>query len=170
MYFEQSEILLSVISATLLGIIFAFFCIFIRLIYRELYRLFLSLKEAVFYERIFARVKLCELKKTTPRLLLSIGAFLQTLTFGVLYILISYYSLDGALRAYTLVLALIFYLLVDKFLSRKIFLLFERIFSPIFVIFVYILRIFCFPVRTFAIKICKKLRGLNKKQEKSNFM
>ena len=73
--------------------------------------------------------------------------FLYIVAFFLGYVLTCYVSLDGVLRVYVLVIALISYFVFKKIFIDKIILIFRLIFRVLLSIFTIIIRIIAHPLR-----------------------
>lgn len=156
MQFSASEIYLSVISATVYGAICGIFYIFIMLLFRYGRTIVNSIAKA----SIVAPDDATE--SPVPEIL----AFLFTVAFGIGFILLSYYSLDGEIRVYMLILSLCS-LLVFSLLLKRIFVpIADRIFSFIFNLIFKIINVFIWPFLTLGKAIIRKIskKRLKKQQ------
>ncbi|MBO5207114.1 MAG: hypothetical protein J6C09_05975 [Clostridia bacterium] len=129
-YYSLSEIALSVLSALVYGLIFAFSLIFVKS----------ALVRAYCFVQLFFTVCFCfsggSLKEkirdgiSGARESLRFGnlsAFLTVLLFTVGIILLSYYSLDGAVRIYTVALSLLTATSLYKYARAPIEALFDKL-------------------------------------------
>ena len=158
MYFSSEEILSSVISAILFGGAFAFFCVLASNVFRQAVALIISGRQIFSYVGIFDVPRLeYEYRASKTGLLSQMFAFFFTVLFGVLFILLSYYSLDGSLRIYMFLIFgsafLAIYLTLNKYLTQ----IFDAIFSFIFKALVYAIRLVFLPTRCFFTKIFPKI-------------
>ena len=144
-YFSLSEILLSVISASVYGAIFAFFAVFARFTVDSC-RSFLptvvmssqkkcSLRSLLFHERV-------EPKSRTRGAGGEVAVFFEVTLFFIGIILVSYYSLDGAVRIYTVALAVASFFISRRLLDISVFKLLSTAFTFFFFSVGFILRPF----------------------------
>ena len=129
-YYSLSEIAISALSALVYGLIFAFSLIFVKS----------TLVRAYYFVQLFFSVCFCfsggSLKEkirdgiSGARESLRFGnlsAFLTVLLFSVGIILLSYYSLDGAVRIYTVALSLLTATSLYKYARAPIEALFDKL-------------------------------------------
>lgn len=167
MYFSATEIFESVISALVLGSVFGIFCIFVSTLFDFLSSAFLSLRSLFTYEKIFERPSLLSPEKRERKSSIEgIITFLTTVVFGLLYILLSYYSLDGAIRVYMLLLFGGSYLGVFLPLSRYLKPYFLRALFALLILLVYFIRILIAPFRWFFACLCRISQKITKKAQK----
>ncbi len=71
--------------------------------------------------------------------------FIFVILFALGFILLSYYALDGCVRIYILLLALVGFILPKGLLYERLFLIFDRIFDLVFYVVTVALRVTVFP-------------------------
>ena len=118
MYFTSSEIAHSALHAVLFAIIFFLVNLLINSTLKAIDCLRISVTEPLKIRRI---IKCGALKKHTLKFTEALAKFIGVITFFVIYILLSYFSLDGEIRLYLLILYFAaFYLLNSAFYGKAI--------------------------------------------------
>ncbi len=128
-YFTLAEIALSVASALIYGSVFALFLIFARLLLIFVRRALPLIHSACFsYEKVSLResIKGGLREVRASRAVCEAGTFLTVFLFGAGIILLSYYSLDGAVRIYTVLFSVLSARLAYKYAQIPITYLFEK--------------------------------------------
>ncbi len=171
-YFTLNEIFNSIISALIYGGIFEFICIFCSALY-ALAALFLALPvKAFFYKgRIFCTVYpeqyLADGKRVDIPLKL-IASTLGVLLFSLGYLLLSYFALDGELRLYTLLIALLSGYALRVAVRPYVLRIFTFLLTRIFALLVILLRILTYPLRSLLIRIANTKIFTELRNKRSN--
>lgn len=148
MYFSSQEIFESVISALVLGSIFAVICIFVGTVYDFLFSLFSSRRGIFRYAKIFEKPTIISVgEKEKVGALGQLITFFKVVTFGLLYILLSYYSLDGEMRIYLLLLFAASYFFLYITLHKLLRPRFLWLLQSVSIMLIYVIRVFLVPLR-----------------------
>ena len=142
--FSGREILLSILYAAIYG---AIFCVVIELV-KTFIRVCKAMPKILCSD--FKNIKYYMLKEAEG----DVFAFLCVFSFFLGYLLLSYFSLDGQLRLYMLIISSAVY-----FLSKMTFL--KPLKSAISVVFAWIFFLFCFPIRSVSKFAGKMLKFFN---------
>ncbi len=149
-WFSGIEIFLSLSSSVIYGAVFALFvCFFFLLstLIKNGKKAFVSALDPK-----SRRIRSKQLEVYLKKELSATGKFFLILLYTLGYVLLSYYSLDGCVRIYTLLFSLlslfVFKLLLSDSVLRLILLLFNRL----IVILALILSIFAYPFKKLYIK------------------
>ena len=153
-YFEAEEIFLSVLHSFAYGFAFSLFTLLPRLLIYSSRFVFTLPKSLVCYQRITDAVKPREISGEY-RLAKAVTVFLGVVTFFVGYILLSYYSLDGAIRAYTLLICVFSAAVTEKLICPFLLRVLKRLASPICFAISVILRIIALPIKVLLDKMPK---------------
>ncbi len=166
MTFTSQEILLSVLYAIIYGCFFALLLSALLLIKGVIKGGRESLISVIRFDKIFPLPSFSQIQASENP-----GAFLSAasiILFAVGFSLLSYFSLDGEIRLYMLILSFAsFYL--SKFVILGIFKkIFTRLIRLIFIALSFVLRIFILPLRDI-VSACaelfkRKMRVKNKKK------
>lgn len=157
--FEIKEIALSVLHSVIAGVIFAFVIALAEIIYSEVGKLLRAPREVFLFKGKLTHVDFSPSKTAEQNRCGITGellAFFKVVLFALVYVLLSYYSLDGVPRLYTLV-----FMLLSFFLSRRILLRYpERVIvwlvDRVYTVLIIGLRIIFLPFKKIFGKYSKK--------------
>ena len=146
--FSLRQILLSCLYSAIYGFSFAVILIALLVLSDTLVLFFRAIRSVVAYEGRITALSAWD-KDVKPRsrgwrpeLAVGVGAFL----YSVGYVLLSYYALDGAVRLYTFIIALLAVFFTYKLAAGGARRMFERVFFVIFCPLVLFLRILTYPL------------------------
>ena len=166
-FFTTLETVGSILSAAIFGVIFAFLDTVLKLFSTEINHIG-KIGEHIFADGgIFRIPKRCKETKAekgqSSRLFGEIKTFLKVLFFGIGFILLSYYALDGAIRIYLLLFAIGFFFLFRYASDASLFKICDSVFLFVYGSLVILLRLVLRPILAISKIIFKKII---KKREK----
>lgn len=158
--FTTLEILLSVVSASVFGAIFAFLDIILEILSLEGEHI-KRIREHIFGpQKIISIPKRVgtenEKTKEKYKYIGELITFFKVIIFTVGFILLSYYALDGVVRVYLLVFGVVFFLALRCLFEKSILKIADSLFLLLYGAFIILLRIFCRPTEYFV----NKIRGI----------
>ena len=147
--FTTFEIMLSVISASVFGAIFAFFDTILKILSLEFNHVKRIREHVLGSGSFFSLPKRADFhkdkSKESYRYLGEISTFAKVIIFIVGFILLSYYSLDGAVRLYLLLFGIGFFILFRGISDKTLLRIVDAVFCFLYGIFVICLRLVCRP-------------------------
>ena len=161
--FTSFEILASIFSATIFGAFFAFLNLVLKILNLEI-RHISKIGEHLFNSKnIFSIPKRRALITAEPpkrhKYLSEISTFFKVIIFDVGFILLSYYALDGEIRAYLLFFSIGFFILFNSLFDKTLLKITDVFFVFIYGVFVVFLRLSLRPL----LLAIKKIKKENKK-------
>ncbi len=154
-YFTAEEIYLSILHSIIYGTGFALALSAVDCIIRLAGRSREYFSSLFHYEKIFS-VSSVKAKEISISSIGRIRLLIYIITFSVGYILLSYFSLDGIFRLYTLVLSLLIMYFTKLTLGAAAVKLFDKLLFVLLYPIVVVLRIVIRPFRKIFIKIREK--------------
>lgn len=152
-HFTLSEIFSSILSALIFGALLAIALIAASVIYRQLFKLKLLPKAIFLYDGSLMSAKSAitytekaKVKKYT-KALHEFYAFFRVVLFSSLFLLLSYYALDGAFRIYMLIVSLGALFSVKYLLTHTFVPIAEKVFETVFYGIIILFRILTFPMK-----------------------
>ena len=131
----------------LFGFCFLFFEIGVKLVLKILKCVLYSFKAASDKNDIFAKIKLKYEAETHNAMFLFITDLILTISFTLVFTLLSYAFYDGIFRLYFLITALLSYFISKKLFGERIGILLEKISLRLLGIFAFSLSILYVPIK-----------------------
>ncbi len=144
-WFTGSEIFFSLFSSAFYGMSFAFFICFFFLLKTLIINGRVALISAIIPGR--KRVVSSDLSKKINNSVSSFSILFFIILYTIGYILLSYHSLDGCIRIYTLTTSLSFFYLFKFLISESLMRLLIIIFNKLFVVSALFLSVLCYPIK-----------------------
>lgn len=145
-YFTAEELLRSVLHSIIYGAIYVVLMLVCSLLIYNLGVILSAPRSFVHYQKI-TELPSANAFGCDTRVLGAASAFLKVLIFSLGYILLSYYSLDGMLRIYTLIISVLSALATDRLVCRPLSRLLKRVSSLALGALIILLRIVLLPAR-----------------------
>ena len=144
MYFTSGEIIFSVLASSALGISFSLLISLISLIIPPLRAFIWRTADSL---RLPMKGLLRRRVYISEGELSGAGIFITVISFTVLFILISYLTLDGEIRIYTLLITLFFAFITRYFLRKSLSLLLKKLFEYLILLYSLTLSLLVLPIR-----------------------
>ena len=141
MSFSFSEIINSVFCAIIYGVVYFLFFIFSRFLYSRIGHL------KYFLSSVFNYSKINEFKRNVAEAFSPYGGvrFFEILLFGIGYILLSYFSLDGCIRVYMALISYFTFYLFKIFLFLRVYKALNFLFDHLEFPFIFVFRVINLP-------------------------
>ena len=141
MSFSFSEIINSVFCAIIYGVVYFIFFIFSRFLYSRISHL----KHLLF--SLYNYSKINEFKRIVTEAFSPNGVvtFFEILLFGMGYILLSYFSLDGCIRVYMALISYFAFYLLRKLLFLRVYKTLNYLFDHLEFPLIFVLRVINLP-------------------------
>ena len=164
MHFTTSEIIRSVISATLFGAFYAIFCSSLTALSKYISAIMKSVFAALRRGKLPSpKSPILDWQSKSGGVLSEALVFIRVLFFGLLFILLSYYSLDGDIRLYMFIILLVSVVLFSFLFDRLIRPVSNAVFGLFYRLFIYVTMI---PLWLFLRLKCIFFRKIPKKTTK----
>ena len=159
-YFDFREIVSSVLHSLIYGAFFSVFSLTFLVLKGFLGSAFRALCQIFVYNGSLFKTEWRGGKGWGAKFS-SVSAFLFTVMFSLGFIFLSYYSIDGQIRVYMLLIAVSVFLLVRFLFENRLRAIICRLFELVLSIFIIISRIILLPFRNFVFLFYKKRKQTN---------